>query len=201
MSTELLGVVLAGGASRRMGVDKALLPVNGRPMVAWVASALQQAVGEVLIVGRTGSVLGWQATPDDAPGPRGPLLGLTTALRHAQPRAVLAVAVDHPLARWETLRQLAALHRPGWAIVPTESGIRQVTCAIYPAGALDAAARELDGGGSLQGLLGQLPVREVPPAEWRAWGEDGRSWFSVDDAGALEEATRRLTAEAGAAGP
>lgn len=197
---DLLGVVLAGGASRRMAADKACVPADGEPMLVRVASALARAVGEVLVVGRTDTIHGWPAIPDDEPGPRGPLLGVATALRHAGRRAVLAVAVDHPFVRPETLQQLADLAQPGQAVAPTAGGVRQVTCAVYPAGSASQAARELETGGSLQALLRQLTVREVPPAEWQAWGEDGRSWFSVDDPAALREAERRFGAHARVAG-
>lgn len=196
MTPELLGVVLAGGASRRMATDKAWVSAGGEPMLVRVLTALARATSDVLVVGRSDSSIGWPTTPDDAPGPRGPLLGIATALRHAGGRGVLAVAVDHPFVRSETLRQLAHLAQPGWAVVPVANGVRQVTCAAYPAGCADNAARELEQDGSLQRLLDRLEVREVPPAEWRAWGEDGRSWFSVDDPLALREAERRFAAPA-----
>lgn len=196
MTTGLLGVVLAGGASRRMAVDKAWVPVGGKPMLVRVVDALARAIGAVLVVGRAGPILGWPAIPDDGAGPRGPLQGVATALRHAGGRGVLVVAVDHPFVRWESLHQLARLAQPGWAVVPTDDGVRQVTCAVYPAEAADRALRQLESCGSLQALLRQVPVREVRATEWRAWGEDGRSWFSVDDPVALSAAEQRFLAYA-----
>jgi hypothetical protein len=64
--------------------------------------------------------------------------------------------------------------------VPVDEGARQVTCAAYPAAWAEAADVEDEAGGSIQSLLDRLPHREVAPAEWAAWGEDGRSWYSVD---------------------
>lgn len=200
MSAPPLGVVLAGGASRRMGTDKAWVAAGGEPMLVAVLRALAGAIGDVLVVGRVEQGLGWPAMADDAPGPRGPLSGIATALRHAGGRAVLGVAVDHPFVRPDTLERLAHLSRPGLAVVPVADGARQVTCAVYPAAAAARAARELAMGGSLQTLLRGLAVREVPPTEWRAWGEDGRSWFSVDNLAALHEAERRFATPARAAG-
>ena len=47
---QVTGVILAGGRATRMGgVDKGLVPINGRPMIAWVIDTLRPQVAEVLI--------------------------------------------------------------------------------------------------------------------------------------------------------
>jgi len=96
----LVGVVLCGGASRRMGRDKALVPVGGVPMAQRVADALRHAGCEpVVVVGGDGAALrdlGMQVVPDLHPG-EGPLGGLITALRSfAHASAVVVVACDLP---------------------------------------------------------------------------------------------------------
>ena len=78
-----MGAVLAGGASTRMGTDKAFIEIDGVPMVARAAAALTAAgVAAVLVVGgdeaRLGE-LGLLAVPDRHPG-EGPLGGVITAL-------------------------------------------------------------------------------------------------------------------------
>ncbi|HLM64354.1 MAG TPA: molybdenum cofactor guanylyltransferase [Acidimicrobiales bacterium] len=76
--------VLCGGASRRMGQDKAFLVVEGEAMVVRVARALRGAgAGEVVAVGGDAAGLrglGLAHLPDDHPGD-GPLGGVLTALR------------------------------------------------------------------------------------------------------------------------
>ncbi len=80
MSDAVLGAVLAGGASRRMGTDKATLAVDGTPMAHRVTRALFDAgVGSVILVGGAPTVEG--AVPDRWPG-EGPLGGLATAVLH-----------------------------------------------------------------------------------------------------------------------
>ena len=79
----LVGAVLAGGASTRMGSDKAFIEIEGVPMVARAAAALTAAgVAGVLVVGgdaaRLGE-LGLLAVGDRHPG-EGPLGGVITAL-------------------------------------------------------------------------------------------------------------------------
>ncbi len=77
------GAVLAGGASRRMGSDKAFIPINGVPMVQRVATALTAAgARRIVVIGGDQArltELGLDSVPDPDPG-LGPLAALATAL-------------------------------------------------------------------------------------------------------------------------
>jgi len=96
------GYVLCGGASRRMGRDKALLPLHGRPLAARVADVLTRA-GAVTVEAVGGDAVGLAAVglrhrPDRWPG-EGPLGGLVTALMApgtADVAAVLACDLVDP---------------------------------------------------------------------------------------------------------
>ena len=108
----LAGAVLCGGASRRMGRDKALVEVDGRPMAVRVADALRQAGADpVVAVGGDAEALGrlgFTVVPDEEPG-AGPLNGVASALRFladADLVAVLACDLLHPDAA--TVRRLVA---------------------------------------------------------------------------------------------
>lgn len=161
-----------------MGSDKALLDVGGSAMVVRVAAAMRQAGCEVLAVGRDALGFGLAAAPDDAPG--GPAAGLATGLRFAAGRPVFLAATDQPMLRAETVAALLAIDGP--AVVPIDAEVRQTMCAVYrsdciaPLNRLRAASE----GPSLQRLLTDVGAREVPEAVWREWGEDGRSWWSID---------------------
>lgn len=181
--------VLAGGASTRMGTDKAHVTVNGTAMLDIVAGAAA-SVGEVVLVGGD-PPRRWAFIEDDRSGRQGPLAGLETALVHAAGRDVLLVAVDQPFVRPDTLRRL--LDVAGEAVVPVDGGWDQVTCAVYREPCLGAArhALETESGRSLQALVGVVKTTRVDPAAWQTWGEDGRSWYSVDTPAALEEGLRR----------
>jgi molybdopterin-guanine dinucleotide biosynthesis protein A len=94
--TAWSGAVLAGGASRRMGRDKALLEVNGRAMALRVSDALWRAgAAEVFCVGGDSALtsLGLRSVADDRPG-EGPLGGLVTALKNAAHDLVVVLACD-----------------------------------------------------------------------------------------------------------
>ena len=108
MTRPVRGYVLAGGASSRMGRDKARIPWRGLPMAAHVASVLAEAGVEVSLVrrGPADGEEGW-TTRDGAPlrvvreaerGERHPLLGVLTALEDAV-SDVLIVPCDVPRLR------------------------------------------------------------------------------------------------------
>src|SRR5690606_17496311 len=93
-----IGAVLCGGASRRMGRDKAAIRIDGVPLPARVAAALEAGgCSEVVLVGGDEEVLGesgrrWVA--DGWPG-AGPVGGVLTAIAQAEaPAGVVVAACD-----------------------------------------------------------------------------------------------------------
>lgn len=184
--------IVAGGASRRMGSDKASQVIGSRTMLEAVAMAAAPA-GEVIVVG--GEHGGeWPLLQDARPGRKGPIAGLEAALDHAAGRDVALVAVDQPFLRTETLQHLLATD--GDAVVPVDDGWEQTTCAVYRPPCLAVARTILDSDTdlSLRSLVAAVDARRVESSEWRSWGEDGRSWYSVDTHQALDEGLRRYGA-------
>lgn len=168
-----------------MGRDKAVVDVAGRTMLELVLETAG-IVGEPLLVGWSGGDGGVAAIPDLRPGPMGPLAGLEAALVWARGRDVVLLAVDQPFVRAETLESL--LGEPGEAVVPLAGGWLQATCAVYRDACLDRVKALLGAEErSLQRLLAAVAKNVVDEPTWRGWGEDGRSWFSIDTLERLEE--------------
>ncbi|HEY6629653.1 MAG TPA: molybdenum cofactor guanylyltransferase [Acidimicrobiia bacterium] len=187
MST--LGAILAGGRSSRMGMDKAEVEVDGQTMLQRVASALQAFLPHVVLLGADRE--GMECWPDDLPA-RGPLGGIASALSRMEDDHLLVVAVDQPFVRTETLARLGDL-KSEMTVVPVDAlGVRQVTCAVYPKSIAEVAMEEAQAEGSMQSLLDRVSFQAVTPETWASWGEDGRSWFSVDTPASLEEGIRRF---------
>ena len=98
---QFTGAVLTGGASTRMGQDKALLTINGVELTSIVANALHGAgAREVLTVGGDLAALSsldgvTRSVPDDDPG-EGPLAGILTAMRYSIDDVVVVLACDTP---------------------------------------------------------------------------------------------------------
>lgn len=167
----MAGLLLTGGASRRMGRDKALIEVDGQRLVDRAASLLSAVADPVVEVGP-----GWSGLPavrEDPPG-SGPLVALgagAAALRAAgHDGPVLVLAVDMPRVGVELLRFLAG--RPGTATaVPRAGGHPQPMCARYGPDVLAAVDERLAAGDrSLRDLLETLAasgaVSWVEPEEW-----------------------------------
>ncbi len=92
--------IQAGGESRRMGQDKALLPFLGQPLVSRVIGRLAPVASEVIVTTNRPEnfqFLGLPLYPDLVPG-RGALGGLYTALNAASQPLVAVVACDMPFA-------------------------------------------------------------------------------------------------------
>ena len=180
MESNALGAILTGGKSTRMGEDKALVELDGKPMGIWVAEALEAAGLEVATFGGHRRV-GEYETIADPPGMHGPLAGLMTALDYSEHRPVFIAAVDQPLLQPHTVQALLS----SWthdAVIPWDNDRPQVTCAVYRATCLPTIRKitSVNPEASVRDLLEYVNVHYVQPAEWAEWGEDGRSWRSID---------------------
>lgn len=173
-----------------MGRDKASVTVAGTTMLQRVGDALGSVADRVVVLGPDRD--GWECWPDSVHA-QGPLAGIATALSRGEADRVLIVAVDHPFVRTDFLRHILAVTSELPVVPVDETGVRQVTCAVYPQTIAAAAIDEASAGGSIQTLLDRVSFRAVTPEEWRGWGEDGRSWLSIDSDADLADAETRLT--------
>jgi molybdenum cofactor guanylyltransferase len=161
-------IVLAGGASRRMGRPKALLDWHGTPLVHHVASILARVCDPVVVVAAPGDEL---PLPDgveraqDAVADRGPLEGVAAGMRAVGGRAgaVFLAATDLPLLHPQVVSELVAA-LPGYdAAVPVVAGRDQTLAAAYDARTL-LRARELLAAGRprIAALLDGARVARIP---------------------------------------
>lgn len=113
----ITAIVLAGGRATRMGgIDKGLVELAGRPMIAHVLAALAPQVERVLINANRNldryAEFGWPVVPDDERGFLGPLAGLATGLRAAATPLLLTCPCDCPLLAPDLVARLyCALER------------------------------------------------------------------------------------------
>lgn len=181
------GVVLAGGQSRRMGRDKALLELSGETLLARSLRVLAPLSDDLLVVGRDpgeSALPGVRAVPDDEPG-LGPLGGLATALRHLRTDRALVVACDLPLLQPDLLRHLLALAHAhaaaADAIVPRTAKGAEPLHAVYAAACLPAVEACLGAGErAVFALLGRLRTRYLEPPEWQRYDPEGLSFLNVN---------------------
>lgn len=169
---HVAGFVLAGGASRRMGRDKALLERQGRPCICLLADRVREAAGNVTIIGPPGryAELGYPVVGDRTPG-LGPLGGLATALGLGYAPWSLLIACDLLHLPVELLVRLArATDIAGADCVAAASSERglEPLCAAYHARVAPLVDRLIESKHlKMRDFLAQIRVVAVPAADPR----------------------------------
>ncbi len=145
---ETVGFVLAGGQSSRMGEDKALIQLAGRPLVEHALSVLRQAGLAVLIAGARSSLKGFAPVVEDAEPGLGPLQGICAALASTPARRAVFITVDMPLLPVSLIRYL--VHHAeitGSAVtVPSLNGFAQTFPAVVDRAVLPHLQKDLEAG-------------------------------------------------------
>ena len=150
---QVTGVILAGGRAKRMGgVDKGLVPVNGRPMIAWVIDALRPQVSAVLINANRNheryGEFGSDVVDDGDSDFRGPLAGMASGMRAARTPWIAVVPCDSPLIHGRLVARLyEAAVASGSRVAAAHDGKRlQPVFALLACDLLDDLAGYLDDG-------------------------------------------------------
>lgn len=185
-----VGVVLAGGQGRRIGGEKAIVSLAGRPLVSYPVNALRSVLSEVRVVAKEGTELpalhGVEVWTEPAQ-PHHPLVGIVEALHRAAPQSVLVCAADMPFVTAEAVSVLAAVDAAGAPAVVAvgEKGVEPLF-ARYEQSALARLERAAE--------QARAPVREVVAAlEPRLVEVDARALFNInspEDLGRAEEMLR-----------
>lgn len=133
---HITAVILAGGRSRRMGgMDKALLSLAGRPLIAHVADILRPQVPAVWINSNRPAVdyaaLGLPVIADTLPNQPGPLAGLIAAFQACTTPWVLVVPCDTPCLPTDLVaRMCATVARRPAALCSISDGARTHAAVI-----------------------------------------------------------------------
>jgi molybdopterin-guanine dinucleotide biosynthesis protein A len=187
-------VIQAGGESRRMGTDKALMPFLGQPLITRLLSRLAWIADEVIVTSNQPEnylFLGLSPVRDLLPG-FGALGGLYTALSTARHPYVAVVACDMPFASPELLlAELVTLREAGVdALVPrTEGGTepfhavyRAEVCLPYVREAIKAGKRRVDA------WFERVNIRYVEEEEIITYDPSRMAFFNINTPEDLLEA-------------
>lgn len=198
----MAGIILAGGYSRRMGQNKALLAAPGEASQTFVerlASLLSDICPEVFLVARDensgkeytslpGAQL-WRLVYDQLPG-QGPLMGLYSGLLALSTSHALVLAVDLPFVQPALLRWLSAFPLDDELLVPRIHDIPQVLLARYPRSLLPIIEECLRRGRrDLRALLDVAPLRFLEEEEVRQIDPELNSFKNVNTPEDLQEAS------------
>ena len=185
--------LLLGGASSRMGRDKAQLPLRGVAAATHLATMLGDLFEEVLLVGGDPPLDAPGRPVPDPEGPRSALRGLVGALEAAATERVLVVATD--LMTLSTPLLLALLVWPeADAVVPRTGAKVHPLCALYRREPVRRVARQrlTDGELALVGLLEGVRVRYLEGSDLQAIDPDGSALSNLNTPEEFQQLRERL---------
>jgi molybdopterin-guanine dinucleotide biosynthesis protein A len=175
--------VLAGGQSRRMGQDKAWLPVGGRPVVERVIERVAPLSDDLLLIAYADDAyrhLSARLVGDVYPG-KGPLGGIYTALQAARYDHCLVVACDMPFLDAGLLRYLAGLV-PGYdVVIPRVEEFPETLHAVYGKRCLEPIQRRLLADQlRIVGFFDEVRVRYVERDDVAHFDPEFRSFMNMN---------------------
>jgi len=142
------GIILAGGKNTRMGTEKALLQIGGKPIIEIISTALKSITGEIIIVSNNPghyADYGDRVVADIIPG-CGPLGGIHAGLTHTSYQVALVTPCDTPFVS-TNLARLLIEHSAGYDIVmPRYRGFLEPLFALYNKSCLDTIEARLKQG-------------------------------------------------------
>lgn len=180
---DVSAVVLAGGKSQRLGVDKTLLRLDG----VWLLQRIVQQMGtlstDVLVVANEPQKLASLGVPtvsDREPGV-GPLAGIAAGLTAMRSQMGLFVACDMPLLSRPLLRYMIRLAEDADVVIPRNRNETEPLHALYGKNCLDPISVSLEQGRRrVIYFFDRVRVRYVDPEEVSAFDPLGLSLFNIN---------------------
>ena len=180
---DVTGIVLAGGAGRRMGAPKPLLQLGGKTLVEHVVAAIEPLVSGIIVVTNDAEAMAFLGLPtvgDAEPG-RGPLMGLYSGLLVCPTPYALAVACDAPFLSPALLEALIARRRPDAITLPETEHGPQPMPGLYPTTIASEIASLLEGGrAAMRDLVAAGPMELLSVEDVRVLDPEGRSFKDLD---------------------
>ncbi|MBF0097569.1 MAG: molybdenum cofactor guanylyltransferase [Magnetococcales bacterium] len=203
----LIGLVLAGGLGRRFGhVDKALLPLRGRPLLEHVLDRLTPQL-PVVCISANGDLerfagFGQPVLADVYPDYPGPLAGIASAFQQTTATWILSVAVDLPFLPLDLLQRLQgalpSTSSPGLAVA-FSAGQCHYVVALWHRALLGPLRGALEGDNrSLRNWFAQRPHCQV---SFGAREGQPDPFFNINQPADLQRAEAILAQQQGSSPP
>ena len=180
----MAAIVLAGGGSRRMGADKALMPFRGMTLLDNAIEIGLRACGTVIVVGPAKAAvakpIGVIVVPDLFPG-AGPLGGIITGLKAAPEGYHAVYGCDMPFVNPSLLMKLIDCAQ-GWdCAVPEVGGSLEPLCAVYHTRCASELRSQLEAGQrAVHRAIGCLRLCTVPETILREIDPDLKSFVNLN---------------------
>jgi molybdopterin-guanine dinucleotide biosynthesis protein A len=184
-------VILAGGRSTRLGLNKAFLEINGQPLIERIVDRLAQMCEEIIIV--TNEVDEYEhleaiVVPDVVPG-KGALGGIYSGLQAASNPHSLIVACDMPFLNLTLLRYMQGFAEAYDVVIPRVGQFVEALHAIYSKRCLPHIERRVQAGElQITRFLSDVRVGYVEQEEIEIFDPDHLSFFNINSQEDLQKA-------------
>jgi molybdopterin-guanine dinucleotide biosynthesis protein A len=192
---EFVAAVLAGGQSKRLGIDKALLHIGNCSLLDLILSALKDIFPLILlVVQKGGSPLDAMEgarikVVSDVIAGKGPLVGIYTALENSPAPYVFVMACDMPYPSPELIRCMLSAAPDRDAVVPRRGEYIEPLFAVYRRDIAGTIRTRIEEGRlKIHELIEELNVRYLEEEEVAACDPDFRSFFNINTLEDLEAA-------------
>jgi molybdenum cofactor guanylyltransferase len=188
---KVAGMLLTGGASRRLGTDKSGIDLGDGPLAARTACLLRSVSDPALELGPGRTPLPHVTEPRPGQGPLAAVVaGWAELRRRSFDGTVVVVATDLPFLSQDLLEWLAG-HPGAGSVVPVHNGQAQPLCARYHPADLDTATNLYSHGArSMRELLAATEPLLVAPREWQAVAGHCLALDDLDTPADLDHARR-----------
>ncbi len=188
----MTAVILAGGESRRMGRDKAFLPLFGRPVIEWILGTLRPLFRRIIIVANRPQLYsGYGAeVMRDALDIRGPLTGIYTALSVSEGGYNFVFGCDMPFLNPGLISYMQRQADGFDAVVPMVRGLAEPLHTIYHKRLAHVIKdRLMRGERRIQSIFDAADVRYITEEEIDRIDPEKRSFVNLNTPEEYKEAT------------
>nr|MBC7246073.1 molybdenum cofactor guanylyltransferase [Chloroflexota bacterium] len=191
---KVSAVVLAGGKSQRLGMDKAQLKLNGKWLLQQILETLSNLSDDLLVVADKRleiAQLSVRVVPDAYPG-TGPLGGIYSGLQAMRYERGVVVACDMPFLSLPLLRYMILLSADFDAVIPRILDNTEPLHAIYSKACIRPIEDLLQQGElRIAKVFPKIRVRYVTESELSLFDPEHLSFFNINTRDDLELAQRR----------
>ena len=131
--SDITAFILSGGKSSRIGTNKALLQIEGKPLIQRLVELLDLIFSEVVISSNESDLYkftGKKIIQDIFAG-RGPLAGIHSILKFTNTKMNFIISCDLPLISTELINYIVNYKTVKDIILPVAYGRIQQTCGLY----------------------------------------------------------------------
>lgn len=187
---DVTGVILAGGKSLRYGRNKALVKIDGIPLIERVINVMGSLFRHLILITNTPDEYSYLKLPmhEDLIKGLGPLGGIFTALMTIRNEAGFFVACDMPHLNRELIHHMVEVRYDFDAVVPRTQEGTEALHALYGKRCLPPIKRLIDSS-QYQTLrfFPKVSVRYVDENEIRRFDPQLESFFNINKPDAMKD--------------